>query len=82
MNEINSLLDSLISSGKLDEAEELLFNTTDKLADDAAGKCDNGDYPGALEIYRRIIELMQRYYGDSIDLSKIETDIKQIQELV
>ena len=75
-------IDSLIESGNLEGAEALLFATLDELTDDAYVDCDNEDYHSAVEKYRLIISLMQRYYGDSIDLNKIEQSIVEIQKLI
>ena len=82
MIEIIENVDNLLENGDLAEAEELLFTVLDELTDEAGLDCDNGDYHGAVEKYRDIISLMQRYYGDSIDLDKIQQSIAEIQRLI
>ena len=82
MLESISEIDILIENGDLAEAENLLFTTLDELTDEASHDCDSGDYHSAVEKYRCIINLMQRYYGDSIDLNKIEQNIVEIQKLI
>ena len=78
----NSNLDKLLNNGNIEEAEALLFSTLDELADEAGADCDVGDYHSAIEKYRSIINLMQRYYGDNIDLKRIEHNIAEIQKLI
>ena len=75
-------INNLLESGDLDEAESLLFAILDELTDEAGFDCDSGDYHSAVEKYRDIISLMQRYYGDSIDLNKIQQSIAEIQRLI
>ena len=75
-------IDRLIKNGKSEEAESLLFNELDSLTDKAGADCDIGDYRSAVEKYRLIINLMQQYYGDSVDLDKIEENIAEIQRLI
>ena len=75
-------IDILLAAGKLEEAETLLFKVLDELSDEAISDCDLGNYHSAVEKYRDIISLMQRYYGDSIDLNKIQQSITEIQRLI
>ena len=82
MFESDSKLDILMKNSEPDEAEAILFAALDELTDQAGVLCDTGDYPGALEKYRHIITLMQRYYGDNVDLKSIEDSIAEIQELI
>ena len=82
MFEINSNLDSMLANGEQEEAETLLFEALDELTDGASVDCNLGDYHSAVEKYRHIINLMQRYYGDSVDLKKIEQNIAEIQRLI
>ena len=77
-----SEIDTLMTNGELEEAEALLYSTADELTIEATTKCEMGDFRGALEIYRRIIKLMQRYYGDSVDFSRLELNISEIRELI
>ena len=82
MIEAMSNIDNLLENDEFEEAESLLFATLDELADEAGRDCDSGNYHSAVEKYRNIISLMQRYYGDSIDLNKIEQSIVEIQKLI
>ena len=75
-------IDNLLENGEFEEAEALLFAVLDGLTDEASIDCNNGDYHNAVEKYRDIISLMQRYYGDSIDLNKIQQSIAEIQRLI
>ena len=82
MFEFDSKIDDLIKNNKHDEAEVILYTALDELTDEAGVMCNNGDYPGALEKYQHILNLMQRYYGNSVDLKRIEDNIAEIQELI
>jgi len=82
MIEIIENIDNLLLNDEFEEAEELLFAVLDELTDEAGVDCDSGDYHSAVEKYRDIISLMQRYYGDSIDLNKIQQSIAEIQRLI
>jgi hypothetical protein len=82
MFEIYSKLDSLMADGEPEEAEMLLFAIADELTDIASAKCDDGDFQDALELYREILSLMQRYYGNNVDFGKLELSIKEIQKMI
>ena len=82
MSDNFSSIDNMLENGELEEAEALLFATLDELTDEAIYDCDSGDYHNAVKKYRYIINLMQRYYGDSIDLDRIEQNIAEIQRLI
>ena len=79
MNDIISELDTLFKNGKLEKAEALLFTNLDELIDKATIDCDTGNFTGAIDKYDSIINLMQRYYGDSTDLRYYEESIMNIK---
>ena len=82
MHEINSNIDNLLLNGEPEEAESLLFACLDEMTDEASLSCDNGDFLSALEKYRLIFNLIERYYGDSVDLRNIEKNLAEIQLLM
>ena len=78
MVELYNKLDSLIADGEMDEAESLVYAAADALAADAAIMHSSGDYYGAVEMFRRIVELMRRYYVENCDFAKIKLSISEI----
>ena len=78
MTELYEKLDQLLADGALDELESLVYEASDALASDAAAMHNSGDYHGAVENFRRIIELMRRYYDESDDFADIKLSISEI----